>query len=163
MSLDALLDEFGVKDVSEAERDHLNRAWHRLNPWPDSVEGLTRMKRRYVIGTLSNGNIALLTNMAKHAGLPWDCILSAENFRHYKPDPEAYLGTADTLGLKPHEVMLCAAHNSDLAAAKKQGLRTGFVARPSEYGPNQTRDLKAEQDWDAVGTDFVDLAKKLGA
>lgn len=161
-TLDALLVEFAVTGLSEADKDHVNRVWHRLDPWPDSVAGLTRLKRKFVIATLSNGNVALLTNMAKHAGLPWDCILSAEIFRHYKPDAEAYLGAAALLGIKPHELMMAAAHNSDLVAAAAHGLRTAFIARPSEYGPHQIRDFAAEHTYDVVASDFEDLARQLG-
>ena len=162
MVLDQLLVEFKVEGLSEADKDHVNRAWHRLKGWPDAVEGLTRLKRKFIISTLSNGNTSLLVNMAKHAGLPWDCVLSAETFKAYKPDPRAYLGAAEILGLAPAEVMMTAAHNSDLVAASKQGLRTAFIARPKEYGPHQTKDLKAEHVFDVVATDFVDLAAKLG-
>jgi len=161
-SLDKLVAEFGIKGLSEADLDHLNRAWHRLEPWPDSVPGLTRMKRKYILATLSNGNVALMVNMAKRAGLPWDTILGAEVTRHYKPQPECYLGTADFLGLDPSEVALVAAHNGDLAAARRVGLRTCFVPRPHEHGPGQTKDLRAEQEWDFVARDFVHLAEELG-
>ena len=162
MALDQLLPQFGIATVPEADLDHLNRAWHRLDPWPDAVPGLTRLKTKYGLTTLSNGNVALMVNMAKRAGLPWDTILGAEPTKHYKPHAQAYLGTADYLGLRPEELMLVAAHNGDLGAAKKVGLRTAFVPRPTEYGPGQTKDLKAEGDWDVVATDFVDLATKLG-
>jgi 2-haloacid dehalogenase len=162
MSLDRLIVEFGLKGLSEEETDHLNRAWHRLDPWPDAVPGLTRLKTRYVLTTLSNGNVALMVNMAKRAGLPWDAILGAEPTRHYKPAPEAYLGTADYLGVRPDQLMLVAAHNGDLAAASKVGLRTAFVPRPKEHGPGQTRDLTPDGAWDFVATDFEDLARQLG-
>ncbi len=162
MALDQLLKEFNVKGVDEAGIDHLNRAWHRLDPWPDSVAGLTRLKKKYVLTTLSNGNVALMVNMAKRGGLPWDVILGAEPTRHYKPQREAYIGTAEYLGLKPEELMLVAAHNGDLKAASGFGLRTGFVPRPNEHGAGQTKDLKPEGPWDVVATDFVDLAEKMG-
>jgi 2-haloacid dehalogenase len=162
MALDQLLKEFGIKGLAEADIDHLNRAWHRLDPWPDSVPGLTRLKTKFVLTTLSNGNVALMVNMAKRAGLPWDVILGAEPTRHYKPHPQAYLGTAELLGIKPEELMLCAAHNNDLKAAQALGLRTAFVPRPTEYGPGQTKDLKAEGAWDFVAKDFVDLATQMG-
>jgi 2-haloacid dehalogenase len=136
--------------------------WHRLHPWPDSVAGLTRLKTKYIISPLSNGNVALLTNMAKHAGLPWDLVLSAELFAHYKPDREVYLGAARLLGLQPEQVMMVAAHNNDLKAAQDLGLKTGFVPRPTEYGPLQHRDFKADGDWDIVAADFNDLATRLG-
>ena len=162
MSLDQLLVDFGIRGLREEDVDHLNRVWHRLDPWPDAVEGLTRLRRKYVLATLSNGNVALMVNMAKRAGLPWDAILGAEVARHYKPDPETYLITADLLGLRPEQCMMVAAHNNDLKAASALGLRTAFVARPTEYGPTQSTNLKAEHDWDVVATDFLDLAQRLG-
>jgi 2-haloacid dehalogenase len=161
-SLDKLLVKHGVSGLSEADKDHVNRAWHRLKPWPDAVEGLTRLKSRYIIGTLSNGNVGLLTRMAKHGRLPWDVILGAETARAYKPQPAAYLASAELLNLAPGQVMLVAAHNGDLAAAAKVGLRTAFVARPTEHGPHQSRDLKAERDWDVVTDSFTGLAKAMG-
>ena len=161
-SLEELLDEFGITGLDEAEKDHLNRAWHRLDPWPDSVEGLTLLKRKYILATLSNGNVALLVNMARQAGLPWDAILGAEVARHYKPQPEAYLETARLLGLAPGECMMVAAHNGDLVAAAALGFRTAFVPRPTEYGPDQTTDLLAEHDFDVVAESFVDLAGQMG-
>ncbi len=148
---------------SAAAVDELNRAWHRLDPWPDAVEGLTRLKRRYVLATLSNGNVSLLVNMAKRAGLPWDAVLGAEVARHYKPQPEAYLTTARLLGLSPGECMMVAAHNDDLAAAAALGFRTAFVPRPAEHGPGQTRDLRAGHDFDVVAHGFIELADALGA
>jgi len=161
-SLEKLVAGFGIAGLSEDDLAYLTRGWHRLLPWADSVGGLTRLKTRYVIGTLSNGNVALLTNMAKHAGLPWDVIFSAEIFAHYKPDPEVYLGAARLLGIEPAELMLVAAHNDDLRAAQKLGLRTGFVPRPTEYGPLQRKDFKADGDWDVVAADFNDLAGRMG-
>jgi 2-haloacid dehalogenase len=161
-SLEKLLVKHGLSGLSEADKDHVNRAWHRLNPWPDAVEGLTRLKSRYIIGTLSNGNVGLLTRMAKHGRLPWDVILGAETARAYKPQPAAYLGSAELLNLQPSQVMLVAAHNGDLAAAAKVGLRTAFVARPTEYGPHQSRDFKAERDWDVVTDSFTGLATAMG-
>jgi 2-haloacid dehalogenase len=157
-----LLDAAGIL-VREAEIDHLNRAWHRLDPWPDAVAGLTRLKQRYLITTLSNGNVSLLTNMAKHAGLPWDCVISAELFRHYKPDSEAYLGCAALLDLAPEELTLVAAHPSDLRAARAAGLGTAYVARPLEYGPDREPHAIDSDEFDIVATDFRDLADQLGA
>jgi 2-haloacid dehalogenase len=163
MTLDRLLDEFGARGLEEHEIATLNHAWHRLRPWPDAVAGLDRLRRRYVLATLSNGNVSLLVDMAKAAGLPWDCVFSAELVRHYKPDPEVYLMATELLSLEPHEIMMVAAHNNDLIAAASLGLRTAFVARPTEYGPRQTTDLKAERDFDVIARDFVDLAGQLGA
>jgi 2-haloacid dehalogenase len=162
MILDELIARHGLSGLTEDEKDRLNRVWHRLRPWPDSVGGLTRLKKKYVIATLSNGNVSLLTNMAKHAGLPWDCVLSAELARHYKPDPEAYLSAADLLGLKPEQVMMVAAHAADLRAAAKTGMRTAFVSRPLEYGPGgQAESVPA--DMDLIAKDFLELAAQLGA
>ena len=162
-SLDMLLPEFDLSGLSEAQREHVNKVWHRLDAWPDSVEGLTRLKRRYIIAPLSNGNVALLTNLAKYAGLPWDVILSTEFYRCYKPQPEAYLGACEHLDLCPGEVMMCAAHNDDLRAARAVGLKTAFFARPSEHGPGQTHDLVPTENWDVVATDIRDLAGRMGA
>ncbi|MBI2296227.1 MAG: haloacid dehalogenase type II [Betaproteobacteria bacterium] len=161
--LDEVLAEYGLDELAEEEKVHLNRVWHRLNPWSDAVAGLTRLKRKYIISPLSNGDVSCLVNMAKHGGLPWDVILCAEIFRHYKPDPEVYLGAIACLGLRPHEVMMVAAHNYDLRAARTHGMKTGFVARPTEYGPGQKTNLKAEEDWDVIAGDFGELAAKLGA
>ncbi|HEY3065900.1 MAG TPA: haloacid dehalogenase type II [Methylomirabilota bacterium] len=161
-SLERLLREFRISGLDEAEIDNLNRAWHRLAPWPDSVAGLTRLRSRFILATLSNGNVALIVNMARNAGLPWDAVLGAEVARHYKPQPEAYLTTARLLGLPPERCMMVAAHNNDLVAARGCGFRTAFVSRPTEYGPGQKTDLKAEHDFDVVAQDFVDLAAKLG-
>jgi len=161
-SLDKLLARHGITGLGEADKVHINKVWHRLKPWPDSVAGLARLKSRYIIGTLSNGNVGLLTRMAKNAGLPWDVILGAETARAYKPLPQAYLASAELLNLEPGQVMLVAAHNGDLAAAANAGLRTGFVARPTEYGPHQRRDFKAEREWDVVADSFVTLAKAMG-
>jgi len=161
-SLDKLVVEFGIKGLTEQDLVHINLGWHRLNGWPDSVKGLTRLKTRYVIGPLSNGNVSLLTYMAKHAGLPWDMVFGSDLFGHFKPDPETYLGVAKMMDLAPDQVMMAAAHNADLGNARKCGLKTAFFARPQEYGPNQKRDYSAEQDWDIVAKDIEDLATQLG-
>jgi 2-haloacid dehalogenase len=162
-SLDGLVAKFGITGLTEDDLRHINLGWHRLDPWPDSVAGLTRLKRRFIIGPLSNGNVALLTKMAKHASLPWDAVFGSDLFGHYKPDPETYLGVARLLDLAPGEVMMAAAHNNDLAAARRSGLMTAFWPRPTEYGPHQKRDFAAEQDWDVVAKDIEDLAVQLGA
>ena len=161
MILDDLLKRFPLGRISEEEIDHLNRVWHRLKPWPDARAGLAKLKRKHVIATLSNGNVALLTNMAKHAKLPWDCILSAEVMRHYKPDPETYLGAAGLLGVKPGELMMVAAHKDDLHAARACGLKTAFVPRPREYGPQVNPDVSREPAFDVHARDFNDLARQL--
>jgi 2-haloacid dehalogenase len=143
-SLDKLVAEFGIKGLSEADLKHINLGWHRLKPWPDAIPGLTRLKRKFIIGPLSNGNVALLTKMAKNAGIPWDVVFGSDLFHHFKPDPETYLGVAKLLD------------------ARKCGLMTGFFPRPTEYGPHQKRDFAAEQEWDVVATDLEDMATKLG-
>jgi 2-haloacid dehalogenase len=162
MSLDRLLVDFGIRGLGEAEIEHFNRAWHRLDPWPDAIPGLTRLRPRFILATCSNGNVALMVDMARRAGLPWDAILGAEPARRYKPDPEVYRTTADWLGLRPEQCMMVAAHNGDLAAAAASGLRTAFVARPTEHGPGQRTDLAPDRDFDVVVGDFVDLAARLG-
>jgi 2-haloacid dehalogenase len=159
-SLEELLDEFRISGLTGEEKGHLNKAWHRLDPWPDSVPGLTRLKERYIISTFSNGNVALLTNMAKRAGLPWDLILSAELVRHYKPDPEIYLMVPDLLDMRSGEVMLVAAHPNDLHAAQTHGLRTAYVPRPLEYSPGGKSE-PPNPSFDLIVDDFVELAKKL--
>jgi 2-haloacid dehalogenase len=162
-SLDKLVARYGLKGLPEADLDHMNRAWHRLTPWPDVVEGLTRLKTRFVIAPCSNGNIALMVNLAKHSGLPWDCILGAETARAYKPMPDAYLNSCRQLGLPTAQVLMVAAHNNDLKAAKAQGMKTAFVARPTEHGPGQTSDLAADSACvDLPAKDFVELAAELG-
>jgi len=163
MTLDRILTEFGIAGLSDAEKEGLNRAWHRLKPWPDSVEGLTRLKKKFIVAPLSNGNISLMTDLARHAGLPWDCILGAELVRHYKPDREVYQSAADILDLQPAQVMMVAAHLGDLRAANSVGLHTAFVTRPLEFGPAGKPDLKADASMDVSATDFNDLARQLGA
>ena len=160
-SLLSILKELNITGFSEDEINHLNKSWHRLNPWPDSVKGLNLLKRNFTISTLSNGNHELLKNMANHANLPWDNIFSAETFMHYKPDPETYLGAANKLNLQNNEVMLVAAHNNDLLAAKECGLKTAFVLRDTEYGPNQNFDLEADKKIDISASDFIELSDKL--
>ena len=162
--LDELLPRFGFGDLNDAEAGELNRAWHRLDPWPDAVAGLHALRRRFVISTLSNGNVSLLVNMAKRAGLPWDCVLSAEMFEKYKPEPEVYTSAARLLGFAPHQVLMVAAHPSDLAAAQRSGLRTAYVHRPLEYGAGvPSPDSVGELVFDLRTTDFVDLAQQLNA
>jgi len=162
-SLDVLLENYGLRGMLESDTREMARAWRWLDPWRDSVAGLTRLKRNYVIGTLSNGGLGLLVDMAKFAGLPWDVVLSADLFQHYKPDPAVYLGAADLLARPTNAVMLVAAHNYDLAAARSHGYRTAFVARPTEYGPRQRKDFGPEDAWDYVASSLEELAEKLGA
>jgi 2-haloacid dehalogenase len=162
MILDGLIPEFGLTALTEEDRLNLNRAWHRLAPWKDAVAGLKRLKKRYVLATLSNGNVGLLVDMAKHAGLPWDVVFSAEIARHYKPDPEAYLSVPRLLGIEPGEVLMVAAHKDDLDGAARAGLRTAFVARPLEFGDPALKDVAPESRFDANAKDFLDLARQLG-
>jgi 2-haloacid dehalogenase len=158
-----LLPEFGIASLAESNLRFLTSCWHRLSAWPDAIDGLRRLRKKYIIGPLSNGNLSLLVNLAKFAELPWDVVFGADLFRHYKPDPETYLGVCAYLGLRPGQVMLGAAHNYDLAAARKLGLRTAFIPRPMEHGPGQTTDLSADQSWDIMASDLVDLAAKMAA
>ena len=161
MILDQVLEQFGVRDLTETQKKHLNKVWHRLDPWKDVVLGLTRLKSRYTISTLSNGNIGLLTDMAKRAGLPWDCVLSAEVFKAYKPDPATYLGVARVFDLSPSSVMLVAAHQDDLAAARACGLQTAYIERAAEFGPNQHTDISPNPANTLHARDFLDLADQL--
>ncbi len=163
MILDQLLAQFGIAHLSEAQKIHLNKVWHRLDPWPDSVPGLRRLKARYTICSLSNGNLGLLTNMAKYGGLPWDCVLSAEVFKAYKPDPAVYLGVARVFDVAPDEVMLVAAHQDDLAAARACGLQTAHVERPAEFGADRPKDVRADSANTLHARDFLDLADQLAA
>jgi 2-haloacid dehalogenase len=161
-ALDEVLAAHGA-DLPAAARDELNLVWHRLDPWPDTVPGLVRLREQFIIAPVSNGNIALLVDMARHAGLPWDAILGAELARAYKPQPEAYLRSVEALGLRPGEVMMVAAHNGDLVAAGGLGLMTAFVPRPAEHGPGQTQDLEPEQDYDVVAENLIARADALTA
>jgi 2-haloacid dehalogenase len=160
--LDELLDRFGIRHLDEAAKRHLNRVWHRLDPWPDAVAGLTRLKSRFMICTLSNGNIGLLADMAKRAGLPWDCILSAEVFRAYKPDPATYLGVARVFDVAPGDAMLVAAHHDDLAGARACGLRTAYIERPLEFGAAQPKDVSPVAGNEFHARDLLALADQLG-
>lgn len=160
--LDDILPQYKITTLTESEKDDFNRAWHRLSPWPDSVAALHRLKRKFVIAPLSNGNLSLLVNMAKQAKLPWDCVFSAELFRHYKPDPEAYLGAADLLGFSPSQVMMVAAHTQDLEAASALGFQTAFIHRPAEYGGLRAADI-APPGVNFAGNSFAALANFLGA
>jgi 2-haloacid dehalogenase len=164
MILDQVLLDFGITSLGEEQKRHLNLVWHRLAAWPDSVSGLTRLKRQFTIVTLSNGNMGLLADMAKNAGLPWDLILSAEVFRHYKPDPETYLGVGQTFDLPPEQTMLVASHKDDLAAAHALGLKTAFIERPTEFGPKKANPDLPRESWTTFhATDFNHLADQLGA
>ena len=162
MILDQILERFGVTHLDEAQKRHLNKVWHRLDPWPDTVEGLTHLKSRYTICTLSNGNIGLLADMAKRAELPWDCILSAEVFRKYKPHPDTYLGVARIFDVKPEEVMLAAAHHDDLAGARACGLLTAYIERPLEFGAGRPKDVSPKPENTLHATSIAHLAALLG-
>jgi 2-haloacid dehalogenase len=161
--LEELLPRHGVEGLGEADLTRLTRAWWRLHPWPDAVPGLRRLRTRFILSPLSNASFAGMVHLARFAGLPWDCIITAENARCYKPRPEVYRTAVRLLGLRADEVMMVAAHNYDLGAARACGLRTAFVPRPAEHGPGQTTDLRPEADWDVVAADFVDLARQLEA
>ena len=161
--LEELLVTFGVSGLNEAEKDRFSRVWHRLEPWPDAVPGLARLRRKYVLSTLSNGTVLCLINMAKRAGLPWDTVLAGDNVHRYKPDPAVYRMAIELLGPRPEQVMLVAAHNYDLAAAASHGMRTAFIPRPAMDGPAQTTDLEAEGDWDVIAHSIEDLAEQMGA
>ena len=160
--LEDVLHDFGVTRLDKTQKRELNRAWHRLPAWPDAVEGLTRLKKKFTICTLSNGNIGLLTEMAKRAGLPWDCVLSAEVFKAYKPDPRTYLGVAGVFDATPGQVMLAAAHHDDLAAARVCGLKTAYIERPFEFGRNQPKDVTPQPDNSLHVRDILALADRLG-
>ncbi len=162
MILDQILEQFGVRSLNEDQKRHLNKAWHRLDPWADVVVGLTRLRTRHTICTLSNGNLGLLTNMSKRAALPWDCVLSAEVFRAYKPDPATYLGVAKVFDLPPSSVMLVAAHQDDLAAARACGLQTAYIERAAEFGPHQHKEISPDPANTLHARDFLDLADQLG-
>ncbi len=160
--LDELLAERVIEGLTEAEIDHFNRIWHRLDPWPDSVRGLEQLRTKFIVATLSNGNVALLVDMAKHAGLSWDCVLSAELTGAFKPEPRCYERAVEILALEPPQVMMVAAHQVDLRAAAGVGLRTAFIPRPDELGPDRQSDLTPDPAFDVVATDFIDLARQLG-
>lgn len=162
MTLDQLLVKFKIEGLTEPEIVNLNRVWHRLDPWPDAVSGLTRLQKRFVIAPLSNGNVSLLTNMAKYAKLPWDCILSTELVKHYKPDRETYLMPGEFWDLPPASVMMVAAHTGDLNSAQALGLRTAYVHRPHEYGPARVPTPPEPGRFDIMAKDFRDLASQLG-
>ncbi|MDH4391722.1 MAG: haloacid dehalogenase type II [Aquabacterium sp.] len=161
--LDQLLPQHGLQALGEADRALFNTVWHRLAPWPDTVAGLSRLKQGHTITTLSNGNLALLVAMAKHAGLPWDAVLTAELFGCFKPDPAVYLGAARLLGLAPAQVLMVAAHPFDLVAAQRAGLKTAYIPRPDEYGPGGRMEPVGSAVFDIVATDFIDLARQLGS
>ncbi len=161
-SLDQLVETHGIAGLSEADRAHLTLGWHRLHAWPDVAEGMRRLHTRFILGPLSNGNVSLLVDLVRFNKLPWEVILGAEVARHYKPDPETYLHACELLSLPPGEVMLCAAHNDDLAKAQALGMQTAFVARPTEYGPHQARDFEATGEWDFAVASLGELATQLG-
>ncbi|WP_311028690.1 haloacid dehalogenase type II [Mesorhizobium koreense] len=158
-----LIEQFGLREISETDLHGLNHAWHRLNPWPDVLPGMTRLRQRYTLASLSNGNMALLINMAKLHGIPWDCIFSAELFKCYKPDQQLYKGAVEFLGLSPEEVMMVASHKFDVEAAALIGMRTAFVPRPAESSPQWNVDLNPSATFDVVADSFEQLADVMGA
>ena len=162
MILDDILADFPILELPEDERSHFNRVWHRLDAWPDVVGGMLRLKSKYIVAALSNGNVSLLTNMAKHAGIPWDCILSAELARHYKTDRKVYETAAHLLDLEPSSILMVAAHNHDLEGARSVGFRTAFISRPLEWGPEGGADTATDGEFDIIAQDFHDLATQLG-
>lgn len=162
--LDEILIEFDIADAfDEDERAEINLFWHRLDPWPDSLPGLLRLKQRRLIGPLSNGSLVLLSTMAKRAGIPWDFVFASNTFEAYKPDAAVYLGAIKLLELEPEQVMMAAAHNDDLEAARSHGMRTAYINRPYEYGVDQSADFEAEHDWDVITDTIVGIADKMGA
>jgi 2-haloacid dehalogenase len=162
MILDGLLERFGIAHLTDEQKTELNSAWYDLDGWPDTVEGLTRLKEKYTICTLSNGNLGLLFHMAQHAGLPWDCILSAETFQAYKPDPKTYLGVGKVLDVEPGQVLMVASHQSDLTAARACGLQTAYVERPLEWGANRVNTERPDPANTYFATSLIDLATQLG-
>jgi 2-haloacid dehalogenase len=165
MILEDLLKQYKIEGLSEEEKTDWAHVWRRLKPWPDSVEGLTRLKKKLIVAPMSNGNVALMTNLAKFGGLPWDLILGSDLVQHYKPDREMYMSAPLYLDLKPDQVMMCAAHVFDLQAARSYGLRTGFIYRPNEYGDGTISlpDNAQPGDFDVVSVSIVDLAQQIGA
>ena len=167
-NLKKISSRFGLDKLSSDDFDLLVKAWHRLPGWPDSSEGLNKLKTKFIIATQSNGNIALMVNMAKYSNLNWDVILGAEVVGHYKPEPEAYLKACRALHLNPEECMMVAAHDDDLKAASLQGMKTGYVHRPYEYGKDklfdisEVNDYKGDRSWDFISKDLNDLAYQLG-
>ena len=160
--LDAILSDFKIDQFfDEREKIDLNFSWHNLDPWPDTIPGLTKIKSKFLIGPLSNGSLMLLAKMAKRAAIPWDFILSSDTFKAYKRDPSVYLGAIDLIGVKAREILMVAAHNDDLEAARSHGMRTAFVNRSYEYGVDQTKDFKAEAEWDFISESIEDLADQL--
>jgi len=161
--LDEIVSEFGIDDaLSEEDRQAMNLWWHQLDPWPDCVPGVIRLKKSYLLSTLSNGSIIGLSSMAKRAGLPWDFVFSSDVFKAYKRDAAVYLGAIELLGLEPDQTMMVAAHNDDLAAARSHGMQTAYINRPYEYGPDQTKDFDATEAWDVIGESMEDLASAMG-
>jgi 2-haloacid dehalogenase len=161
LTLEEVLKEFKITDLTKQEEANLHHVWHRLEPWPDSVEGLNQLRQKRIIATLSNANVALLTNMARYSNLPWDCILSAELAKAYKPDPKVYHLASELLGLAPEQIMMVAAHQYDLRATQSQGFKTAFVPRPHEYGPEHIPDRTPDSTFDVVASDLIDLARQL--
>lgn len=161
IALEDLLKKFGVNNLTDNEKEHINKIWHRLEPWKDSVEGLNLLKKNFILATMSNGNMSLLVDMAKHSNLSWDCILSGELVQSYKPDKKVYGLASLYLGLPPGKIIMVAAHKSDLLAAQRCGLKTAFVSRPFEFGKNHHVDINSDKSFNFVANDFIDLAAQL--
>lgn len=157
-----LVPEYSLQSLSATQLNNINQVWHRLQPWPDCLPGLHRLKRQYTLATLSNGNVSLMVNMARNNGLPWDAILGSEPTRAYKPQAEVYLGSIDMLSLQPEECVMVAAHNYDLQAARELGLKTAYINRPYEYGDAQKTDFHATENWDYIGDSMTEIAEQLG-
>lgn len=161
-NLQQLLEAYELNTLDDSTLNHINQVWHRLQPWADTLPGMARLKKHHILASLSNGNVALMVNMAKHSSIPWDMILGSETARGYKPEDKVYLHSAHMLGLQPEQCMMVAAHNDDLRAARNLGFKTAYINRPYEYGDGQTTDLHAEESWDIIGDNMTDIADSLG-
>ncbi len=161
-NLNQLLESYGLDELDEFQIDYVNRVWHRLQPWADTLPGMNRLRKHHILASLSNGNVSLIVNMAKHSGIPWDMVLGSEPAQGYKPQPAVYLHSANMLDLKPEQCMMVAAHNDDLRVARSLGFKTAYINRPYEYGEGQRSDLVAEDNWDIIGDSMTDIAEGLG-
>jgi len=160
-NLEQLIAKYELNFLSQDNRDHINRVWHRLNPWPDVLAGFDQLRKQFLLAPLSNGNVELMVNLARHAGFNWDTVLGSEVTRSYKPDPVTYLKSMEMLGLAPNDCMMVAAHNYDLSRARSLGMQTAFVARPTEYGDQQKTDFEAAEDWTIICNSMIELSEQL--